>query len=90
MDRYSLAAILWRNIKTVGSFVGVVALLAASPASATLTLIDDPVFGPMSLVLDTTTNLEWLRVDLTYTGATGGPLVMLGQMGPGRLPIRGD
>jgi hypothetical protein len=84
MDRYFLAAILWRNIKTVGSFVGVVALLAASPASATLTLIDDPVFGPMSLVLDTTTNLEWLRVDLTYTGRTGGPLVVLDQMGPGQ------
>jgi hypothetical protein len=85
MDRHAFAAIFSRNIKTVGSFVGLVALLAASPASATLTLIDDPVFGPMSLVLDTTTNLEWLRVDLTYNGpGSGGQLAVLGELGPGQ------
>jgi hypothetical protein len=79
-----LAAIFSRSIKTIGSFLGVFALLAAGPASATLTLIDDPVFGPMSLVLDTTTNLEWLRVDLTSNGPTGGGLAVLGQLGPGQ------
>jgi hypothetical protein len=87
MDRHALAAIFSRNIKTVGSFVGLVALLAASPASATLTLIDDPVFGPMSLVLDTTTNLEWLRVDFTDLGGGGGygnPIAVLDELGPGQ------
>lgn len=84
MDRLSLAAIALRNIKTVGSFVGVLALLAASPASATLTLIDDPVFGPSSLVLDTTTNLEWLRVNLTYNGPGTGGLAVLAELGPGQ------
>jgi hypothetical protein len=84
MDRLSLAASVLRAIKTVGSVVGVFALLAASPASATLTLIDDPVFGPSSLVLDTTTNLEWLRVDLTSSGPNGGGLALAAELGPGQ------
>jgi len=84
MDGHSLAAIFSRNIKTVVSFVGVVALLAATPASATLTLIDDPVFGPSSLVLDTTTNLEWLRLNFTQSEPGGGPLAVIGELGPGQ------
>jgi hypothetical protein len=53
----------------------------ASPSLASFALIDDPVFGPASLVLDTTTSLEWLRAGFAPNGT--GPLDVLAQMGPG-------
>jgi hypothetical protein len=72
-----------RSLTALGS-AAVISLLAAAPADATLTLVDDPVFGPASLVADSTTNLEWLRLNFTQGNHGENQTNVLSQMGPGQ------
>jgi hypothetical protein len=55
-------------------------VLGGGAARATLILVDDPTFGPKSLVLDTNTGLEWLN--LRFSQGLSGRQV-LAQTGPG-------
>src|SRR5437016_3873425 len=43
-----------------------VLLLPISLSHASVMTVDDPVFGPNSLVLDTATGLEWLQPRFTF------------------------
>ena len=55
-------------------------LIGGGPAQAALIATNDPVFGPNSIVLDTSTGLEWLN--LTRTRGLSAQQV-LAQLGPG-------
>ena len=47
-------------------FIICVLLLPISLSHASVMTVDDPVFGPNSLVLDTATGLEWLQPKFTF------------------------
>src|SRR3954449_12961250 len=71
---------------TVWRALGVITLLlfggfaTGGPARAALILENSPVYGPNSLVLDTSTGLEWLNLSLS-TDLT--PAYVETQFGPG-------
>jgi len=54
-------------IRPVAAAAALGALITGAPAKATVMSISDPVFGPNSLVLDTSTRLEWLDLKFTYS-----------------------
>jgi hypothetical protein len=52
-------------MKTVFALVCAVLLLPCARADAVLVSLDDTVFGPDTITLDTASGLEWLDLDLT-------------------------
>ena len=59
---------IYRGISAAGLVL--MLLTGASTARASLLAISDPVLGPNSLVLDTSTGLEWLNMRFTVNKST--------------------
>src|SRR4051812_28620374 len=71
---------IWRAL-AIATLLLLGAFVTGGPARSALILENDPVFGPNSLVLDTSTGLEWLNLGFS---ANLSPVEVLAQLQPGK------